>query len=128
MPRTQAATIVQAGLDVARRGSPVVARAATAAPAATIAAEMLSGSSAVAVIRAWPTSSAASAEATSGSKDADTPSQTTTSTSVPRVVSHIASSLRWCRRPRSVTAAATGPASASTWSRGRAASSPQLPQ
>ena len=59
--------------------------------------------------------------------DAETPSLTTASMWPAPPDSHIASSLRWWRCPRSVTAAAWS-SSISMWSRGRAASMPQFSQ
>ncbi len=74
----------------------------------------------------------AASDASSGRVADETPSQTTAKdTGEPSgsvvVPTAKASSLRWCRRPRSLTAA-TGPRSCSMWSRSRGWAWPQFSQ
>nr|BFE77467.1 hypothetical protein GCM10020093_000680 [Planobispora longispora] len=94
------------------------ARAATAAAARATAARVAEAgsaperSSARSVAAPVP---AAVDEAVSGRGEEDTPSQTTPIVRPSAATSAMASSLRACRRPRSLTPAAP-PASTSTWS------------
>ncbi len=72
--------------------------------------------------------SAAACEASSGRGEVDTPSQTTATTDAgPAESSAMASSLRLCRRPRSLTPAEVS-SSISTWSRPVGWSMPQFSQ
>ena len=107
---------------------------ATTASRAAVAAACIRSSSSAAGAGSVSTSQAAVAAARlarSESGAVETPSHTTSTARPPArgsPVSAIASSLRWCRRPLSVTAPSHGAISWLQWSRGFGALAPQRSQ